>query len=85
MLVHRRIHAWMQANPFKVDLAQALAATLIFAFPFLLNGPDSLVEFALSAAICLPLAWRRTRPVTAAGIQAAACLLQLIAFVPKMA
>lgn len=78
MLVHRRIHAWMQANPFKVDLVQALAATLVFAFPFLLNGPDSLVEFALSAAICLPLAWRRTRPVTAAGIQAAACLLQLV-------
>ncbi|WP_341393724.1 sensor histidine kinase [Arthrobacter sp. G119Y2] len=78
MLVHRRIQAWMQANPFKVDLFQALTATLIFAVPFLLTFQGQQVEFVLSAAICLPLAWKRTRPVAAAAIQAAACLLQLV-------
>lgn len=78
MLVHRRIHAWLQANPFKVDLFQALTATLIFAVPFLLTFQGQQVEFVLSAAICLPLAWKRTRPVAAAAIQAAACLLQLV-------
>ena len=78
MLVHRRIHAWLQANPFKVDLFQGLTATLVFAVPFLLTFRGQQVEFLLSAAICLPLAWKRTRPVTAAAIQAAACLLQLV-------
>ena len=78
MLVHRRMHAWMQTNPFKVDLFQALTATLVLAVPFLLTFRGQQVEFALSAAICLPLAWKRTRPVTAAAIQAAACLLQLV-------
>ena len=78
MLVHRRIHAWMQANPFKVDLFQALTATLFLAVPFLLTFRGQQVEFLLSAAICLPLAWKRTRPVAAAAIQAAACLLQLV-------
>ena len=76
MLLHRRIYAWMQANPGKVDLTQALGATLLFAVPFLLLGSPT--EFLLSCAICLPLAWSRTRPVAAAGIQATACLLSLV-------
>ena len=78
MLLHRRIYAWMQANPSKVDLSQALGATLLLAFPFLLAG--YLIEFLLSCALCLPLAWVRSRPVWAAAIQAAACLLSLALF-----
>ncbi|WAP52874.1 histidine kinase [Arthrobacter sp. ATA002] len=78
MLVHRRIHAWMQANAFKVDLAQAVAASLLFAFPFLLTGHPYIVEFLLSIAICMSLAWKRKRTVAAASVQAAACLLQLV-------
>ena len=81
MLLHRRIYAWTQANPFKIDLGWALFATLLFAVPFLLVT-DGLHEFVLSAAICLPLAWRRIRPVTAAAVQAAACLASL-AVVPE--
>ena len=78
MLLHQRLYAWTQANPFKVDLAGALLATLLFAFPFLVAGVNTgLPEFALSAAICLPLAWRRTKPVPAAAVMAAACLIQL--------
>ncbi|MBD8044364.1 sensor histidine kinase [Arthrobacter sp. Sa2BUA2] len=77
MLLHQRLYAWTQANPFKVDLAGALLAALFFAFPFLLSGPGTAIEFLLSAAICLPLAWRRTRPVPAAAVMAAACLIQL--------
>ncbi|MBD7996862.1 sensor histidine kinase [Arthrobacter sp. Sa2CUA1] len=77
MLLHQRLYAWTQANPFKVDLAGALLAALFFAFPLLLSGPGTAVEFLLSAAICLPLAWRRTRPVPAAAVMAAACLIQL--------
>ena len=76
MLLHRRIYAWMQANPGKVDLTQALGITLLMAVPFLLVG--SLTDFVLSCAICLPLAWARTRPVPAAAIQASACLLSLV-------
>ena len=78
MFVHRRMHAWMQANPVKVDLFQALTATLVLAVPFLLTFRGQQVEFVLSAAVILPLAWKRTRPVAAAAIQAAACLLQLV-------
>lgn len=78
MLLHQRLYAWTQANPFKVDLAGALLAILFFAFPFLLMGVgEGLIEFFLSLAICLPLAWRRTRPVPAAAVMAAACLIQL--------
>ncbi|MCC3277554.1 histidine kinase [Arthrobacter sp. zg-Y40] len=80
MLVHRRIYAWIQANPGKVNLWQAIAATLIFAVPFLLlgsGGGRGLMEFALSAVICMTLAWRRSRPVASAAVQAAACILQL--------
>ena len=81
MLVHRRIYAWIQANPAKVDLSQALGLTLVFAAPFLLFGISKLTEFALSTVICMSLAWRRSRPVPAAAFQAAACILQLF-FVP---
>lgn len=77
MLLHRRIYAWMQANPGKVDLASALGITVLFAFPYLLAG-GAQTEFVLSCAICLPLAWTRTRPVAAAAIQASACLLSLV-------
>ncbi|MDM7989642.1 histidine kinase [Arthrobacter sp. zg-Y877] len=77
MLVHRRFYAWIQANPGKVDFWLAVAATLIFALPFLLMRGGQFVEFVLSAAICMALAWRRRRPVAGAAIQAAACILQL--------
>ncbi|MFZ3417671.1 sensor histidine kinase [Arthrobacter sp. 3Tela_A] len=78
MLLHQRLYAWTQANPFKVDLAGALLAILFLALPFLLMGVgEGLIEFFLSLAICLPLAWRRTRPVPAAAVMAAACLIQL--------
>ena len=77
MLVHRRIYAWIQANPAKVDLWSALGATLFFAVPFLLTAGSDLVEFTLSAVICLTLAWRHTRPVAGAAVQAAACILSL--------
>ncbi len=78
MLLHRRAYAWTQANPFKVDLFGSLVAILFFAIPFLLMGTgEGLIGFVLSIAICLPLAWRRTRPVPAAAVMAAACLIQL--------
>nr|WP_312846729.1 histidine kinase [Arthrobacter jinronghuae] len=56
---------------------QAIAATLIFAVPFLLTGRGQYVEFFLSAVICMALGWRRSHPVAAAAVQAAACILQL--------
>ncbi|KAD3436282.1 sensor histidine kinase [Arthrobacter yangruifuii] len=77
MLLHRRIYAWMQANRAKVDLWQALGCSLFFAVPFLLAGGAYLIEFVLSAAICMTLAWRRSRPVASAAVQAAACILSL--------
>ncbi|MDN3904168.1 histidine kinase [Arthrobacter sp. YD2] len=77
MLLHRRIYAWMQANPAKVDLCSALGFTLFLAVPVLLIGRWQPVEFLLSTAICMSMAWRRTRPVPAAAVQATACILSL--------
>ena len=80
MLPHRRLYAWSQANAAIVDLLLALGATLVFACPFLLVAlydVSALMDFVLSAAICMALAWRRTKPVEAGAVQLAACLLQL--------
>ena len=77
MLVHRRLYAWTQANPGKIDLLLALGFTMVFAVPFLVLGSWYPSEFVLSAVICMSLAWRRSRPVTAGAVQASACILQL--------
>ncbi|MCC9203439.1 histidine kinase [Arthrobacter sp. zg-Y769] len=77
MLVHRRLYAWIQANPGKVDFWLAVAATLLFVVPFLIRSGGYPAEFFLSTAICMALAWRRRRPVAGAAVQAAACVLQL--------
>ncbi|UVJ38153.1 sensor histidine kinase [Arthrobacter sp. CJ23] len=68
------IYSWFRDNPFKVDLAAA-------ALLFLLLGPVYLfaerpVLFLISAALVLPLAWRRTRPVPAAAAVVLVCLVQ---------
>ncbi|MBP3044996.1 sensor histidine kinase [Arthrobacter jiangjiafuii] len=79
MLVHRRIHAWTQANPFKVDLTLMLSGVLFLAFPALiLGGPHPALDFVLSLGIIVPLAWRRARPVLSGSITASFCLVQVL-------
>ena len=79
MLVHRRIQAWLQANPFKVDLTLMLFGVLIFVLSAAAVGSTHPVfDIALSLGIVVPLAWRRTRPVLSGSITAFFCLVQII-------
>ena len=79
MLVHRRIQAWTQANPFKVDTFMMLCGVLTLAFPALILGsPHVGLDFALSLGIVVPLAWRRKRPVLSGSVTALFCLVQVL-------
>ncbi|MEV7604847.1 sensor histidine kinase [Paenarthrobacter sp. NPDC089322] len=68
------IYEWFRINRFKVDLAATLLLILVFGPVYLLA--DRPVLFLLSCALLMPLAWRRTRPVEAAGVVVFVCLVQ---------
>ncbi|WP_354182262.1 sensor histidine kinase [Arthrobacter sp. UYP6] len=79
MLVHRRIQAWLQANPFKVDATLMLFGVLIFVLSAAaLGGPHPVFDVVLSLGIVVPLAWRRTRPVLSGSITAFFYLVQVV-------
>lgn len=63
-LRHKAYH-WLRVNTFRVDLVLMLAL-LLFCGPVYLIA-DRPWHFVLSSALVVPLAWRRTRPVPAAG------------------
>ncbi|WP_104052380.1 MULTISPECIES: sensor histidine kinase [unclassified Arthrobacter] len=79
MLVHRRIQAWLQANPFKVDTTLMLFGVLFFVLSATAVGsPHPVFDIVVSLGIVVPLAWRRTRPVLSGSITAFFCLMQVI-------
>lgn len=79
MLVHRRIHAWMQDNPGRVDTIFMLFGVLFSVLPVLFSGTQRFfLDFAVSLGIVVPAAWRRTRPVFAGSLAAFFCLLQVL-------
>ena len=80
MGVHHKIYRWLQANTGKVDLILMLALLAVVVLPFLAMSRYD--WFVLSAALVVPLAWRRTRPVLSGAAMAAAALLN-VAFVSE--
>ncbi len=80
MGVHHKIYRWLQANTGKVDLILMLALLAMVVLPFLAMSRYD--WFVLSAALVVPLAWRRTRPVLSGAAMAAAALLN-VAFVSE--
>ncbi|MFJ4027744.1 sensor histidine kinase [Paenarthrobacter sp. NPDC089989] len=68
------LYEWFRTNRFKVDLTATIILLLLFGPVYLLAGRPFL--FALSCGLLLPLAWRRTRPVVAAGVVVSVCLVQ---------
>ncbi|WP_115789386.1 sensor histidine kinase [Arthrobacter silvisoli] len=68
------LYSWFRRNPFKVDCAVAAVLVLILGpvYAFASRPPLAL----LSAALLVPLAWRRTRPVAAAAVVVFICLVQ---------
>lgn len=76
MDAHHRLATWLRENHGTVDLVVAGAAFVLLALPFVLAG--SPVEFVVSTALVIPLAWRRRRTVAAASTVAAVSVGQLL-------
>ncbi|CAM3291092.1 Sensor histidine kinase DesK [Arthrobacter ulcerisalmonis] len=74
-MVDRRhkIYNWMRDNTFKMDLGLMLPILVLCAPVYLLA--DRPGYFFLAAALVIPLAWRRVRPVYAAAFIVLACLV----------
>lgn len=68
MDTHHRLALWLRENHRTVDLTVAGAAFVLLALPYVLLG--SPVEFLVSTALVVPLAWRRSRTVAAASTAA---------------
>ncbi|MCF3140990.1 MULTISPECIES: histidine kinase [unclassified Paenarthrobacter] len=68
------IYDWFRVNRFKVDLTATSLLILLFGPVYLLAGHPWLA--LLSCSLLLPLAWRRTRPATAAVVVILVCLVQ---------
>lgn len=75
-MVDRRhnMYNWLRDNSFKVDLVLMLGI-LLFCGPVYLLA-DRPGHFALSTAMVVPLAWRRSHPVRAASVIVLACLVE---------
>ncbi|MGP0224232.1 MULTISPECIES: sensor histidine kinase [unclassified Paenarthrobacter] len=68
------LYEWFRLNRFTVDLTATILLLLLFGPVYLLA--DRPLLFLFSCGLLLPLAWRRTRPVVAAGVVVLVCLVQ---------
>lgn len=75
MDTHHRIASWLRERQGTVDIVVAAGAFVVLALPYLLIF--SPIEFAVSTALVIPMAWRRSRTVPAATAVAAVSLAQL--------
>ncbi|WP_018760046.1 sensor histidine kinase [Arthrobacter sp. 135MFCol5.1] len=73
MELRHKVYHWIRVNTFRVDLVLMLAVLLMCGPVYLMA--DRPWHFLLSCALVVPLAWRRTRPVHAAGATVLACLV----------
>jgi signal transduction histidine kinase len=73
-----RAHEWSEAHPAGTDAAVAGALLVLLGLGLrtdeMTDGP---VDVALTAALVIPLAWRRRAPVAVFATLAAVCLVQL--------
>ncbi|GAB3546219.1 sensor histidine kinase [Arthrobacter tumbae] len=83
MDAHHRLARWLRENQGTVDRVVAGAAFVLLALPYVLL--DSPVEFVVSTALVIPLAWRRSRTVAAASAVAAVSISQLLINQPPVA
>ncbi|WP_458115215.1 sensor histidine kinase [Arthrobacter sp. D2-10] len=76
MDAHHRSAHWLRENHGTVDLVVAAAAFVLLALPWAFT--DRPMEFIVSAALTIPLAWRRSRTVAAASTVAVVSVGQLL-------
>jgi signal transduction histidine kinase len=79
MDIHLRLARWVRAHPGTLDSCFAAVIFVFLVLPFAGAGAvDYGVALAVSAALVLPLVWRRSRVTLSAGVVAAVSVLQLI-------
>ena len=80
MDLHLRLARWVRTHPGTIDTCLMLAIFIVLVPPVALSAqPGSLPLAALSAALVVPLAWRRSRVLLSGGIIAGISVLQLVA------
>ncbi|MHA7238442.1 sensor histidine kinase [Arthrobacter sp. TMS1-12-1] len=79
MDIHLRLARWVRTHPRTVDAGLVLAILFVFVLPF---AADSIEGYTLtvvvSAALTVPLVWRRSRIVLSAGLVAGVSVVQLV-------
>ncbi len=74
-MVMHRIYAWFRRHRFAVDFTLMTILWLLFGATTLL-GPAAPASFIVATLLIVPLAWRRTRPVTTTAVIAAVAVVQ---------
>ncbi|MHA7262908.1 sensor histidine kinase [Arthrobacter sp. TMN-37] len=79
MDLHLRLARWVRAHPGTVDACLAAGLLVLLTLPFAAAGVSfhSLI-IPVTAALVIPLAWRRSHVVASAGVIAAVSVLQLL-------
>ncbi|GAA1128312.1 sensor histidine kinase [Arthrobacter flavus] len=80
MDLHHRLARLLRAHPGRVDCVIMVVLFLLLVTPTVLSGVGPL-ELLAAVGLILPLAWRRSRPVLAAGLIATVSVLQIIFYV----
>lgn len=80
MDLHHRLARVLRAHPGRVDFVIMAVLFLLLVTPTLISafGP---IEMVTAVGLVLPLAWRRSQPVLAAGLIATVSVLQIIFYV----
>ncbi|MHA7190893.1 sensor histidine kinase [Arthrobacter sp. MDT2-16] len=77
MDIHLRLARWVRAHPGTLDTCLALAIFVFLVLPFA-GASGYGVVVAVSVALLVPLAWRRSHVLLSAGIIAGISVLQLV-------
>ncbi|WP_104178926.1 sensor histidine kinase [Arthrobacter sp. B0490] len=79
MDIHLRFARWVRTHPGTLDVCLALVILVLLVLPFAASGTDGYAGVvATSAAVVVPLIWRRSRLLLSAGIIAGVSVLQLV-------
>ena len=79
MDIHLRLARWVRTHPRTLDACLVLAILLLFVLPFAADGIEGyMLIVVVSAALTVPLVWRRSPIVLSAGLVAGVSVFQLV-------